>query len=339
MYLDERKKRILAAIISAYIETGEPVGSKALLDRENLSVSSATVRNEMSELEQLGYLVKTHTSSGRIPSNLGYRFYVTNALNPYRLLPRDRAALDGLFEESVGLEDMVRTAAERLAVFSGCTVFAVSPNSTDGMFTFEVVPAGKKIFALMAISSSGTVKNYFLRSDHEATSEDAEKLTQICNRVLSGFSVDIIGAVRFALLEHEIRTYCPQHAGISKAAKQVLSRLRTYELHIGGSANLLHYPEFSDIDTARRFVHFLSQHEHILEAILSFQPEEKIDIRIGMENTLFQNPAASLITVTCRDKIPIRLSLMGPTRMNYAKTIAGCNYFICRLQKYLTEEY
>ncbi|MBO5248143.1 MAG: DeoR family transcriptional regulator, partial [Clostridia bacterium] len=166
--MDQRKRLILSAIVSAYIETGEPVGSKTLLIRENLGVSPATIRNEMSELERLGYLKKTHTSSGRVPSNLGYRFYV-GTLTPYRLTKKERETLNSSLENSAGFEEVLEASTQNLANFSGCTVFGISPNFPDGIYQFEVLPAGKRILAIMVIASGGSVKNYFYRATEDVS--------------------------------------------------------------------------------------------------------------------------------------------------------------------------
>lgn len=338
MALDIRKQRILSAIISTYIETGEPVGSKTLLAREQLNVSPATVRNDMSELERLGYLKKTHTSSGRVPSNLGYRYYV-DTLSPYHLKERELEGLDGAFESAVSLEELLKESTNRLAVFSGCTVFGISPHCPDGVYRFEVLPAGKRIFAIMVIASGGAVKNYFYRTEEEVNPNDAEKLTHVINQVLSGFPVDRIGDVRLLLLEHELKTHCPKHLGILSTVRKILNEARDYELHIGGTENLLRHPEFSDITTARGFIAMLSTREHILETMLAHTPTDEIEIRIGAENGLFNNPHASLITLFCDEKFPIMLGLMGPTRMNYARTIAGCNHFMQHLKTFIEREY
>ncbi len=338
MELDPRKKLILSAIVSAYIETGEPVGSKTLLIRENLGVSPATVRNEMSELERLGYLKKTHTSSGRIPSNLGYRFYV-GTLTPYRLTPREQAALNDPFETSAGLEELLESATRNLAKFSGCTVFGVSPHCPDGVYQFEVLPAGKRILAVMVIASGGSVKNYFYRATEDVTAEDALILTKIFNNVFSGFPIDRIGSVRMMLLEHEIKTHCPRHVGIMETVHKILSGVQDYALHIGGTENLLTYPEFSDIETARGFIGMLSTREQILEALLANRPTDEIEIRIGAENGLFNSPHASLITLSYNQKFPVMLGLMGPTRMDYARTIAGCNHILNHLKMFIEQEY
>ncbi len=338
MELDSRKRLILSAIVSAYIETGEPVGSKTLLVRENLGVSPATVRNEMSELEQLGYLKKTHTSSGRIPSNLGYRFYV-GTLTPYRLTQGEQDVLDSPFRTSAGLEELLEASTQRLASFSGCTVFGVSPHCPDGIYQFEVLPAGKRILAVMVIASGGSVKNYFYRATEDVTPEDASILTQILNKTFSGFPIDRIGTVRMMLLEHEIKTHCPKHTGILDTVHKILSGVQDYALHIGGTENLLTYPEFSNIETARGFIEMLSTREHILDALLSNRPNDEIEIRIGAENGLFASPHASLITLFCNQKFPVMLGLMGPTRMDYARTIAGCNHMLAHLKSFIEQEY
>ncbi len=338
MNLDGRKKLILSAIVSAYIETGEPVGSKTLLVRENLGVSPATVRNEMSELERLGFLKKNHTSSGRIPSNAGYHFYL-NTLAPYRLTAKEAALLDHPFETCAGLEELLEASTRRLAAFSGCTVFGVSQTCPDGIYQFEVLPAGKRIFAVMVIASGGSVKNYFYRANDDVTADEATVLTRILNTAVGGFPIDQIGSVRMMLLDHEIQKYCPKHRSIVDTVKKILSNVREYDLHIGGTENLLSHPEFSDIETARGFIGMLSTREHILEALTANRPNDEIEIRIGAENGLFNSPNASLITLFCDNKVPVMLGLMGPTRMDYARTIAGCNHMLQHLKAFIEQVY
>ncbi len=338
MELNPRKRMILSAIVSAYIETGEPVGSKTLLVRENLGVSPATVRNEMSELERLGYLKKTHTSSGRVPSNSGYRFYV-ETLTPYHLTQREQAALSSPFETSASLEELLEASTRHLADFSGCTVFGVSPNCPNEISQFEVLPAGRRILAIMVITSGGSVKNYFYRATEDVSTEDASILTKIMNSVLAGFPIDRVGSLRMMLLEHEIKTHCSKHIGIAVTVKKILDKTRDFELHIGGTENLLSYPEFSDIETARGFIGMLSTREQILEALLANRPSDEIEIRIGAENGLFNSPNASLITLYCNEKFPVMLGIMGPTRMDYARTIAGCNHILAHVKTFIEREY
>ncbi|MDF2685878.1 MAG: hrcA, partial [Clostridia bacterium] len=262
--LDERKCKILRAVVHAYIETGEPVGSKTLLYREDLNISSATVRNEMSELEQMGYLCKPHISAGRIPSNEGYKFYVSTSLDGYVLTNLDISILNPAFESCGSIFDTVNETTNCIAQFSGCTVFAVSPAGSVGIFTFEVMPAGKKILAIMAIGPGNTVKSCFAKFESDVTGNDGIQLAKILNAVLSGFPVDQIGNVRIIMLENEIKTHCIHLIGALSSIKKLIDQLKSYDLHISGTSNLLSYPEFANIEVAREFMNILSRHEQIV---------------------------------------------------------------------------
>lgn len=337
MELDERKRKILRAVINAYIETGEPIGSKALLSRENLNVSSATIRNEMSELEQLGFLCKPHTSAGRIPSNEGYRFYVTTALDNYNLSKEEKDILSPAIDNSASIKEIVDLMANSIALFSGCTVFALSPLCSDGCFTFEIAPVGKQGIAIMAISSGNTVKTCFSKIAHNVNAEDCRKLSKIFNDILSGFSVEHIGNVRLLLLEHEIRTHLPNYLPICVSVGKLVEQLKQYDLHISGTSNLLLYPEFANIEAARDFLNLLNRREDIISALLDDFYKDNITIKIGDENNIFNSPHASMIAIGADGKVPMILGVMGPTRMYYSRIIAGCNHILNYLKNNITE--
>ena len=294
--LDERKCKILRAVVNTYIETGEPVGSKTLLNREDLNISSATVRNEMSELEHLGFLCKPHTSAGRIPSNEGYKFYVSTSLDGYILTNLDISILNPEYNSCISIFDTINETAKCIAQFSGCTVFAVAPTGSDGIFTFEVMPAGKKILALMAIGSGSTVKTCFAKFEFEVSAEDGNQLTKILNAVISGFSVDQIGNVRLIILENEIKNHCMYLIGVIPFIKKLIEQLKSYDLHISGTTNLLSYPEFANIEVAREFMDMLNNHEQIIDTMLEGF-KDNITIKIGQENKIFNSPNASVIAM------------------------------------------
>ena len=207
MVLDERKNQILDLVISEYISTGEPVGSKTLIEKSKINVSSATIRSEMLELEKMGLLCKPHTSAGRIPSQKGLKQFAEKSINRYSLTEDDLHILVPAVKASVGLIEAIKDASVRLAEFSGCAVFTASPLSEDGKFTFEVTPAGKKAIAIMAVSSSGAVKSVFTKVDREITANDAQKLTNILNSAFAGFPVNEINGVRVMLFKDEVTTF------------------------------------------------------------------------------------------------------------------------------------
>lgn len=338
MDLNGRKHQILTAVIRTYIRTGEPVGSKSLLEAGDLNVSSATIRNEMSDLEKMGYLVKPHTSSGRIPSNDGYRYYVRTSLENYALTPQEMHELL-LPSQTCGLDATVREACARLAEFTECTTFAVTPTCHDGIFTFEVLPAGKRMLAILAVGQGGSVKTGFAKTERDATPDEAAKLAEILNMVLSRFPVEQIGTVRMMLLESELRRNCPEFGSVLETVRNLIAQIKSYELTIGGSSNLLAYPEFSDIGTARLFIDALSEREQIMDAMLNGREAGGLRIRIGDENGVFRSGDASIIAVDCDAKIPLVFGLIGPKRMDYARMAAGCRYLVQALKAWIDEEY
>jgi len=335
--LDERKRKILRAIVNTYIMTGEPVGSKALLERENLSVSSATVRNEMNDLEKLGYLVKTHTSSGRIPSNEGFRYYVTTSLPAYDLTGEELRILSPDLAQCVTVGDAIDRTVKSIAAFSGCAVFALSALCDDGCFTFEAALAGSRTIVIMAEASTGAVKSRFIRINGVVLPDTLNVFTRILNATLSGFSVEHIGAVRLMLLEKELRTYCPDCLFLLPEVRGLIGELKNFDLHMSGTANLLSYPEFANVETAREFIEMLGRHERIVEALADDIFTDGISIKIGSENKLFDSPKASMIAISNTHRIPTVIGIMGPTRMDYSRLIAGCNHTIAALGRLLEE--
>ncbi|MGN0988795.1 MAG: heat-inducible transcriptional repressor HrcA [Eubacteriales bacterium] len=339
MDLDERKKRILDSVISSYIATGEPVGSKTLLDSLELGVSSATVRSEMNELEKLGYLCKPHTSAGRIPSEDGLRYYVKTSLNQYTLDERDLKMFMPAFRSCVGLLEMIRSASSCLAEFSGCTVFSASAAGGDNKFTFEVMPAGKRTLAIMAISDTGTVKSVFTKADDDVTAEDAQKLTKLLNKIFANFPVNQIGGVKVMLFRDEVDRNCPKMSCVVAPVISLVDKIKSYELYISGSEKLLSYPEFSNVEAAKEYFSLLSRHEDILGQLLEAEKNGDINVRIGEENKILKNLHASVISVGSDAKIPIVIGVLGPTRMNYSKVIAGCKHVMLSLQEHIDKEF
>lgn len=335
--LDERKKSILHSVISAYIATGEPVGSKTLLDMAELNVSSATIRSEMLELEKLGMLCKPHTSAGRVPSEEGLRYYVRSLQDKYVLDERDLKLLVPAFRSCVSLIEMIKSASHCLADFSGYTVFSAAPTYSDGKFTFEVMPAGKKALAIMAVNSTGTVKSVFTRIDEEITSGDTERLTKILNSVFAGFPVNEIGSIRVMLFKSELEKGCPKLNCVIAPVVNLVNKVKSYELYISGSSNMLSYPEFSSIEAARQYLDFLGNHDEILEELLSSQDE--VSVRIGHENKLLGDMNTSVVSVTCNTKIPIVIGILGPSRMDYSKIIAGCKHVVLQLKEKIDDEF
>lgn len=339
MGLDERKRIILKTVINAYIRTGEPVGSKALAGLEDLKVSSATIRNEMSELEKLGYLTKPHTSAGRIPSSEGYRYYVSNALHSYRLTEGDIKKLT-VDPASAGLKDTVKDSAEKLAEFSNCVVFAVSPVCTGGVYSFEMMPVGRQTVAVVAISSTGSVKTCFVKTTSDIPPQVLKRLSGMLNNLISGLPAEQISKSVIMLLEKTLEENFPDAVCLVRALDALIEEMKSYDLTICGSSNPLSFPEFSNIEVAKEYINMLSKYDLIKETLLEkeYEPGE-FYVRMGDENKFFQNPCACLVSVCCYAKIPVTFGIMGPTRMNYSRLKAGCDEVMEQLKNIINEEY
>jgi len=336
MELDKRKKQILRAVIEEYINTGEPVGSKAVLNASELSVSPATVRNDMSELERLGLLTKPHTSAGRVPSEDAYRYYVDSELGSYALTDIDIEYL--MPKTNEGLYGTVRELTMKLADFSGCTVFAVSPSSVGGVYTFETVVTGKKTVAILAVSTHGGAKTVFSTVDSEITKEDAEALSRILNEELSGFPVERITEIRYTVIKQRLMKVAPKMVSTADAVKRLIEMLNSYELEISGSENLLAYPEFSDGHTAREYLSLLSKKDALAKTITESGSGNGVTVRIGAMSGI-NLPNSSVVSARCGEKIPVILSVIGPTRMNYAKLTAGLDFATKILESFIEEEF
>jgi heat-inducible transcriptional repressor len=329
--LDQRKQKILRAVVNTYIVTGEPVGSKALLAREQLNVSSATVRNEMNDLEKLGYLAKTHTSSGRVPSNEGFRYYVTTSLPSYDLTGEELNILSPDFGSCANLDDAMQRTVSAIAEFSGCAVFGLSAMCDDGCFLFDVAAARSRSLVIMAEATTGAVKSRFVRIKRPLSADTLNVFTRILNKTLSGFSVSQVGAVRLMLLEKELRAFCPQCLFLLPEVKSFIEELKRLDLHVSGAANLLSYPEFANVETARAFIKLLDSPERIVEALSGDIFTNGISIKIGAENKIFDSPKASMISISSTYRIPTVFGIMGPTRMDYSRLIAGCSHILSSL--------
>ena len=189
--MDTRSMKILAAIVDEYIRTGEPVGSKALAEKPDISVSSATIRNTMAALEQEGYLDHPHTSAGRVPTYKGYRFYIDNLMDPIPLDQADKEQIDGLLEKAVHdsssspEEAIVESASAALAEITKCATYSTNHVSQFSVITkVDVIPTGRRMYVLLMITSTGAIKNRVCRMQFDLTNEQMEFFTNFVSKNL-----------------------------------------------------------------------------------------------------------------------------------------------------------
>lgn len=326
MDLNERKRKILQAIIDEYIGTAEPVGSRAISKKQNLGLSSATIRNEMADLEEMGYITQPHTSSGRVPSDAGYRFYVNQLMQRYQLGMEEIARLQNELEEKVNqLEKIIRRAGLITSALTDYTTVVTAPSQSDEKINkIDLVSIGARKVMLIVVTHR--VRNQIMTADIDA--QTCIKLAEILNRNLCGLSGDEITFEKIKALEEEIRVRLDIHTkvliNIMNFVYETITAPEDTEIYVNNTKSILKYPEYRDVDKAREMMNFLEDKEN-LKKLIGSSNEDGISAKIGTENNFEVLNDCSLVTVnySLGEKVVGKLGVIGPKRMNYAKVFAS----------------
>lgn len=339
MRFDERKQKILSAIIETYIRTGEPVGSKTLSEMPGISVSPATIRNEMAALFAMGLLEQPHTSAGRIPSHLGYRIYLDNFMREEPLTEDERDGIDALFNISDPDPDrLLEDSAEALAEYTGCATVAMT--TTPAYVTvkhIDIVPADRGTVVLLVIASNGVVKSKVCRLSFRVNTGITDFFKKFANDRFSGHTLKEISAEYVTSVAVQLGDYSevfnPLIVGIYELCKEVYNG----QYYLGGQEKLLMYNEYSD--RALEIMKLLSKREEI-GSMLGKNPSG-VTVFIGKENTLSELSGSSLIVARFNigDNDCGTIGLIGPVRMDYSRLIPHLEYFAEKLGTLLSMTY
>ena len=332
--LSERKKLILKAIIDAHIENGEPVGSKYLTQNGRFSYSSATIRNEMAELEAMGYLEQPHTSAGRVPSEMGYRFYVDSLVEHYRMTELETMRLrEALREKQAELDGILDTAMRLAASMTNYTALAVRPRiSSMTVKKFEIIPVDERSMVLVMVTAGGAVRTQNIVSEMPVVDEATKKLANLLNIRLAGLSADQFTLPILMELESAMGEYSFLVDPVVKSICQTISIASGGDIKIDGVNRLLSYPEFYDIGKLREMLAMFERKDELLQLISgdtaplmpAGQPDDGVHVYIGSENPVIIMDSSSLVfkPVKKDGKTVGALGVIGPTRMNYKKVIS-----------------
>lgn len=339
MKLEPRKLQILTAIVETFIETGEPVSSKMLMQRLGINVSSATIRNDMAALFEMGLLEQPHTSAGRVPSHLGYRIYVDQLMHCKPLTDNERREIDALFNvRDPDPDRLLEDAAAALAEYTNCAAISttITPK-TVCVKRVEVVPAGVRTCVVLVIATSGVIKSKVCRVDFNLTPETIEFLNQFTNGRLAGKSVSEISQWYINSISVTLGDYSQLFISVLAAVYELCHEISDGQFYTGGSTNLLGYKEFSDI--ARDLLMTMNNREDLLGVIAS--KDDAFFITIGKENARSEMTDTSVLVT--RYKIGGEnsgaIGVIGPVRMDYARLIPHLDYFSQMLGKLLTETF
>lgn len=334
--LDERKKLILHAVIHDYIFSAEPVGSRTLVKRHDIGLSPATIRNEMADLEDMGYLEQPHTSAGRIPSHRGYRYYVNSLLDDFQLLPSELGQLEEMV--SVIKSSRARFPQQLAKLLSSLTSYisliAEPSNSVQEIRHIDIIPLDLFSASVIVVLSDGTVNHQTISIPEGVDPRQIKSLTRFVNRRLEGVRLQDINSV----LLKELKT---EFAGSLKMIDDIfaivnyLMYARNDNLVVDGATNLLGQPEFKDVNKVRELLKSLDQNDQLLKIMnIASDRIDPLEIRIGAEIGLDSFSDCSLVVATFfqRDR-KVLLGILGPARMHYAKTIGFVKwlreYFDC----------
>lgn len=361
MSLDQRKRSILKAIVDDYIATAEPVGSKALVERGALPLSPATVRNTMAELEQLGYLEQPHTSSGRVPSDKGYRAYVDSLMTPDELDAEMRESVrQSLRHDFKDLPELLKSASQVLAEGTGYTSVALSPRLTRSQLSqikMLMIEPGRAL--VVVVLSAGLVKDRLVRIPDLLDADQLRHIAQICEENLAGMPLEDISLVTIASALQDVLLPESLINQVLYETYVSIKQAENLDAYIEGMPKLLRHPEFQSVDKARALVDTLSQNGLVV-GLMEAQPEgapaahvpadegeedgsyralpaarPQYMIRIGQELALESLQDCSFVTCTYRlsDKIAGSIGVVGPRRMEYSKVIAQISFVRQRMDE------
>ncbi len=341
MELSDRKKKILQAIIDEYVGTAEPVGSRAISKRDDLGLSSATIRNEMADLEDMGYLVKPHTSAGRIPSDIGYRFYVNSLMERYQLGVEAVEGLAREFESRVNQLDMlIKKASDITSALTEYTTVITSPALGRSVIRkIDFIKMSGSQAMLLIVTKAGLVKHTMISV--EVSDSDALKISDALNIRLSGMVAEMITQNDFleiAKISNSVEKETLKT--ILDNVYKAITELDRRDVYVNNARKILEYPEFSDMDKAREMLDFLEDKDNLIK-IISEDDKDGVGIKIGKENNIKELENTSLITVDYKvgDRTLGKIGVIGPKRMNYAKVVASLDLISGHIDKILGEIY
>lgn len=327
--LSERQKMILSAIVDDYIRSAEPVGSRSISKRGDVAFSPATIRNEMSDLEELGFLEQPHTSAGRIPSEKGYRYYVDHLLAQGAVTRPDLNLMKTFFAERLQeMEQVIQQVASMLSGLTNYTSIVLGPevfNTTLRMI--QVVPLDEVSAVAIIVTSTGQVENKVFRIPPGVRMEEIEKFVRILNERLKGVPLFQLRSKIYTEISEELSKHVSGYDDLLKVFEEVVVSDKQDRIFLAGSTNLLVQPEFKDVERVKSFLDLLEETPTLFKIIGS--APEGLQVRIGSENTVAAINNCSLITATYAvdGKTLGTIGILGPTRMEYGKVIGILNHF------------
>jgi len=342
--MDERKQRILKAIVQDYIATAEPVGSRTISKKAELGVSPATIRNEMADLEEMGLIEQPHTSAGRIPSDQGYRYYVDYLMDPMILNEEEKQNINQEISQRLNeVQEVIEYTGKLISQVTCLTSLVLGPKSRNSVLKrlyFLPYEPGKAI--MVTVKENGTVENNIVDIGHDTTPEELQILANIFNDKMSGTRVQDLKRG----LINEIYSELSRKRRMIDGMMGILERMfedkdgdSTERVYLGGTLNMLNQPEFRDLNKVKNLFSVFEENSKLKE--LLSQEDKGVNITIGAENPnqVFKDCSVISATYHINGKQIGSIGVLGPTRMDYSKAITIVDYMTRSLTEMLTDKH
>lgn len=324
--LTERQRMILTAIVDDYIRSAEPVGSRSISKRGDVGYSPATIRNEMADLEELGFLEQPHTSAGRIPSHKGYRYYVDH-LSPINLLaPEELKTLKAFFAEKLNAtEQVVQHAGTILSHMTNYTSILLGPEVFQtSLRHFQLLPLNETTAVAIVVTNTGQVENKTVTIPAGVSVSEMEKVVNLLNHKLAGVPIYKLKSALYNEIGQEMQRHIAHFEELMNMLDEVLSGDHDGQrLFLSGATNMLTQPEFRDVDKVKTILDLLEETPTLMKMLNSAQSGSGIQVKIGNENDHAAFASCSLITATysIEGEAVGTIGILGPTRMDYARVM------------------
>lgn len=322
--LDIRKQKILQAIIANYLETGEPVGSRTISKYTDLNLSSATIRNEMADLEEMGYILQPHTSAGRIPSDQGYRFYVDQMMLEREEEKGERLAL---LEKVDKMENLLQQVAKVLAANTNYATMVTAPQYQDTKLKFiQLSQVDEKQLLAVIVVDGNVIKNKLIDVIEPLENDELLKLNILLNSFLQGLALREINLELMHTMKIQAGMHAPILEHIFNGISDAIKKARELEVYTSGTTNILKYPELGNIEKASKLLGVLEEKKALIGLIDDSQKynNQGIQVYIGEEAPVQNMKDCSIVTATyeLEEGVKGTIGIIGPKRMDYEKVVS-----------------
>jgi heat-inducible transcriptional repressor len=324
----QRKEKILQAVVHLYIKTGKPVGSNTILDSYSLSLSSASIRNVLAELEKDGYLTHPHTSAGRTPTDRGYRFYVNSIVNIQKLAAEEEKRIRVEYSRRMReIEDLMQSTTRVLSSLSNCTGFVLSPSvEVEKLRRVELIPVNESQVLAVLVSDTGVVRNRTIPVHHTPSDEALRAISALLNERLSGLSFNEAESRLLSELDRYNVEQSAREEFLQELSKNLFDGTPQADLYVEGASNILKFPEFQDYEAMRHFARLVDEKETLGQVLNKELNKQGLQVRIGLETSPeLKNFSVVSSSYEMNGRLVGVLGILGPKRMEYERMMAIVN--------------